>query len=111
MRLAPDNGIERIRELEAELTADNELFQQRWREWQAERDALKAALQNLLDDMGEDVRQRHHMDKYRVYQISLGSVDAARLLLTPSETPTTKLTSVSSKSASALETFDDGVSK
>jgi len=36
------------------------------------------ALRELLNDMGEDLAQRHHKDKYRVYQISPQTVLAAR---------------------------------
>jgi hypothetical protein len=50
--------------------------------------ALEAVLRDLLDDMGEDTNQRHHRDKYRAYQVSPQTVDAARkTLLFPAETP------------------------
>jgi hypothetical protein len=44
---------------------------------------LEAALRDLLGDMGEDVNQRHHRDKYRVYQVSPETMTAARAVLTP----------------------------
>jgi hypothetical protein len=33
-------------------------------------DALAKALRELVNDMAEDTSQRHHADKYRVYQVS-----------------------------------------
>jgi len=94
---------ERVKALEAELTADNELFQQRWREWQAERDALKAALREARRWIGDgDMSDGMSREIWtRAYAAVVDLVDTA---LTTPETPTTKLTSVSSKSASALET-------
>lgn len=38
---------------------------------------LRDALKGLLDEMGEDVGQRHYRDKYRVYQIAPEAVRAA----------------------------------
>ena len=45
--------------------------------------ALEAALRDLLDDVGEVTGERHHRDKYRVYQISPQTMTAARAVLTP----------------------------
>ena len=51
----------------------------------AERDRLRAALEDLLDEMAEDTGQRHHRDKYRVYQITPSVVEDAREALGPAE--------------------------
>lgn len=48
---------------------------------------LEAALRDLLDDMGEVTGERHHRDKYRVYQISPQTMTAARAVLTPASPP------------------------
>jgi hypothetical protein len=46
-----------------------------------ENERLRKALKDLLDDMGEDLLQRHHRDKYRVYQISPQAVEAAQAII------------------------------
>jgi hypothetical protein len=55
---------------------------------------LEAALSGLLGDMAEDTGQRHHKDKYRVYQISPDVVAGAEKVLTASETPVSTLCAV-----------------
>jgi hypothetical protein len=45
--------------------------------------ALEAALRDLLDDLSEDVGQRHHRDKYRVYQVGPQVIEAAMKALHP----------------------------
>lgn len=45
---------------------------------------LEAGLRDLLDDLSEDVGQRHHRDKYRVYQVGPQTIEAARKCLTQS---------------------------
>lgn len=42
---------------------------------------LEAALRDLLDDLSEDTRQRHHRDKYRVYQVGPQTIAAAEIAL------------------------------
>lgn len=51
--------------------------------------AVEAALRDLLDDLSEDVGQRHHRDKYRVYQVGPQTIEAARALLPALETACT----------------------
>ena len=46
---------------------------------------LRAAAQELLDDMAEDIAQRHHADKYRVFQISPEAVEKVRAALAAKE--------------------------
>ncbi|MDE2098474.1 MAG: hypothetical protein KGL39_14570 [Patescibacteria group bacterium] len=54
----------------------------------AEVEALTTMLRDLLDDMAEDVSQRHHSDKYRVYQVSPVVVEGARTFLAAREKTT-----------------------
>lgn len=51
-------------------------------------EALTRVLRDLLDDMAEDVSQRHHRDKYRVYQVSPEVVEEARAFLAAREQTT-----------------------
>ncbi len=46
---------------------------------------LRTACQELLDDMAEDVAQRHHAGKYCVYQISPEAVERVRAALAAKE--------------------------
>ena len=54
----------------------------------AEVEALDKRLRDLLDDMAEDVSQRHHRDKYRAYQVAPEVVEEARAFLAAREKTT-----------------------
>ena len=78
------SAMKRVARLENELRVIGYAEPQKW-DADLRDHALRTACQELLDDMAEDAAQRHHTDKYRVFQISPEAVEKVRAALAAKE--------------------------